>query len=81
MNQQAALKAAQANAPVAQKKVWTGGWFELGVEGELVSPGKAKLKGTDMVISIVTTGWSSFDTPKGKVALDGPTCVSCSTVK
>ena len=66
LNQQAAMKAAQAQAPVAKKKPWTGAWFELGVEGELISPGKGKLKGTELVVSIVTTGWTSFDTPKGE---------------
>ena len=55
------------SAPVAPKvETWTGSWVELDAEAELVSPAKAKLRGTDMVISIVTTGWSSFETPKGE---------------
>ena len=66
MNLEAAQAAAKAKTPAVQEKVWNGVWLELGVEGELVSPGKAKLKGTELVVSIVTTGWSSFDTPKGE---------------
>ena len=45
---------------------WTGSWADLGIETELVSPFKAKIRGTEIVVSIVTTGWSSFETPKGE---------------
>ena len=48
---------------------WNGSWAVPGEEGELISPGKAKIKDTQIVISIITTGWSSFDTPKGESRL------------
>ena len=53
-------------APTSAVPEWTGSWADIDVATELVSPLKAKIRGTEIVMSIVTTGWSSFDTPKGE---------------
>ena len=48
------------------KEEWEGAWVETGTEVELLSPDMVMIRGTKTQISLVTTGWSTHETPRGE---------------
>ena len=60
-----AVESAQAVQESPQED-WQGEWVETGTQVELFSPDMVMIQGTQTQISLVTTGWSTHETPRGE---------------
>ena len=65
---QAADRAAQQSQQTQQPREegWQGAWLDTGSEVEILSPNMLMIRGTKTQISLVTTGWSTHETPRGE---------------
>ena len=64
-----AVDQAVESAKAAQeppREDWQGDWVETGKQVELFSPDMVMIRGTKTQISLVTTGWSTHETPRGE---------------
>ena len=60
-----AVESAKA-AQESPQEDWQGDWVETGKQVELFSPDMVMIRGTKTQISLVTTGWSTHETPRGE---------------
>ncbi|GMV38964.1 MAG: hypothetical protein AMXMBFR64_06800 [Myxococcales bacterium] len=65
MEREAAAREA-AQRQQAEAAAWKGPTAKLGEEIHLVGTGAVKLEGTDLVLQLVKTSWTTVETPRGK---------------
>lgn len=62
---EAAEREAAARAQT-QEAAWTGPVAKLGAEAHLVGTDAVKVEGTDVVVQLVKTTWTTIETPRGE---------------